>query len=187
MKNLLRAVFISILLFSFASASNAQTNDVTTSDKGWWQFGAGYRIGSPIIYHNEQAFVLSGGYRFNKKNYLGLNIGVAMAEDTYKGYGPDGDFEYIGCPITLDYTHNFFIGKARKHSIYLGGEAGGTFSFGQTGIIQETDDIFTEVPLGTPVIMIKTGMDFQIYRRLHLNFGIRLGILGAQVGAGITF
>ncbi len=200
MRNHIKLSVIAIALFSFAAAASAQSsepvmntpeteipaNDTQKAKKGWWQFGVGYRIGSPIIYHNEQAVVLSGGYRFNKKNYLGLNVGVAKATDTYTEYGPQ-DFDYIGCPITLDYTHNFFLGKARKHSIYLGGEVGGTFSFGQTGEIKETDDIFRLEPLGIPVMMIKTGMDFQLYKRLHLNFGVRVGILGVQGSIGISF
>ncbi len=201
MRNHIKLSVIAIVLLSFAvttaraqsdePVTNPQGTEITANDihktkKGWWQFGIGYRIGSPIIYHHEQAVVLSGGYRFNKKNYLGLNVGVAKAEDTYTDYGMH-DFEYIGCPITLDYTHNFFLGKARKHSIYLGGELGGIFSFGQTGKIKETDDLFMLVPLGTPIMMVKTGMDFQLYKRLHLNFGVRVGILGGQGSIGISF
>ncbi len=200
MKDYLRIIMLVAALFTFAASASAieyesltEVPSVESSEdsivgakaKGWWQFGVSARYGMPMMYHNEHAVVIGAGYRFDRKNYLGLNIGVAHAEDYFSAYGRD--FDYIGCPITLDYTHNFFLGKAKRHSFYLGGELGATFSFGQTAVIKETDDLFHEESLGIPILMLKAGMDFQLYKRLHMNFGFRLGALGLQGSVGFTF
>ncbi len=182
-----RILILAIAMLSLSASAFAENDGHVKTSKGWWQFGVSYRGGSPMIYHSEHAFVAGAGYRFNKKNYLGLNVGAAKAVDTFTGYGPENDFEYVGCPISLDYTHNFFLGKAKKHSIYLGGEVGGTFSFGQEAEIPMLGGPNQVVQLGIPVFMVKTGMDFQLYERLHINFGARIGFLGGQGSIGFTF
>ncbi len=188
-----RILILAIAMLSLsvaASAGNDENPIVKASEarKGWWQFGATARVSNHFFYTNEQSVVLGAGYRFNKKNYLGMNIGVAKASDTYKWDGPGETFYYTACPITLDYTHNFFLGKAKKHSIYLGAELGGLFSFGQTAMYQPLpDDPYEEVPLGSPITNLKFGMDFQLYKKLHLNFGVSAGVLALGAGIGLTY
>ncbi len=182
---------IAMLSSSFAASARSGENpvaDAPKAQKGWWQFGATARIGNHFFYTSEKSVVLGAGYRFNKKNYLGMNMGVAKAGDTYKWDGPGETFYYTACPITLDYTHNFFLGKAKKHSIYLGAELGGLFSFGQTAMYQPLQDApYEEVPLGSSITNIKFGLDFHLYKKLHLNFGFSVGVLALGAGIGVSF
>ncbi len=151
--------------------------------KSWWQFGISYRAGILNPFESERSAVLSAGYRFNRKNYLGLSTGYGRG-NTYIDADCGADYDYNGIPVTLEYLHNFYLGKAKKHSIYLGGEAGGLFSWESAEAKCEEGVVHN---FGAGILMIKTGMDFQLYERLHMNFGIRVGLLALGAGIGLTY
>ncbi len=204
MKKLLS--FMVIMLFSLTAVTYAQSDSVVVSvpevdnvakaTKGKFQYGATIRYGSPYPYSHEEALVFAGGYRFNRRNYLGLNIGVSHSSVYKSAKGIDA--EYIGCPISLDYIHYFPVGKAKKHSVYLGAELGTVHSFGQTYTYpvynynyetEEWDDVTykEEGDLSAGIAVIKVGMDHPIYKHMHLNWGIRFGLLALGVGLGVSF
>ncbi len=197
-----------IALIAFASTASAQTDqpaedalnpktefptpsdDIQKTKKGWWQFGVTARVGNHFFYTTEAAVVLGAGYRFNKKNYLGLNVGIAHAENNITvGPGFVESFPFIGCPITAEYKHNFFLGKAKKHSIYLGAEAGFLSSFGQKGVWEDSQGEFEteEHTLGEAITYLKFGMDFQLNKKLNMNFGFNVGVLALGASLGFTF
>ncbi len=184
MKRFIRLSVVAIALLSFAASANAQTEETISNqikaEKGWFQYGVNGRIGFVDPFTSEKAIVLSGGYRFNKKNYLGLNLGFAAAE-WHDDARPE-DHLYAAFPFSLDYTHNFYLGKAKKHSIFLGGEVGA----GLTPKVVKYDD-GDEISLGYGILFVKTGLDFQLHDRLHLNLGIRVGFLALGAGVGISF
>ncbi len=181
MKRFIKLSLVAIALLSFAASAYARTDniDAPKADKGWFQYGVNVRT-NVMVYASEQALTLSGGYRFNKKNYLGLNLGVARAEWTDDSRGQT--HPYTAVPVALDYIHNFYLGKARKHSIYLGGEAG----IGCSSKTVKYED-GEEHELGYGILTLKTGLDFQLHNRLHLNLGIRVGYFSLGAGVGISF
>ena len=91
-----------------------------------------------------------------------------------------------------DYTHYFFLGKARRHAIYAGAEAGGIFAnyYKGFGMIWDGD---AQIPASLavskviPYVGIKTGLDFNIADVTHLQVGITLNYIGFGVSAGLTF
>ncbi len=87
----------------------------------------------------------------------------------------------------MDYIHYFPVGKAKRHSICLGGELGFISSFGQTFLYDNSNGDREEVGLGGAIAVVKLGMDHPVYKRMHLNWGVRLGVLTAGVGLGISF
>ncbi len=112
----MKRLFILVVmgLLSWATIANAQSDSVVVNvqeetlvedymmneKKGRFQCGVTLRYGGTCLSSTEKAIVFAGGYRFNRRNYLGLNIGVARAE-----YGVNWDRgyqsgKYIGCPIS---------------------------------------------------------------------------------------
>ncbi len=201
--------FVVVLLLSWTVVICAETNSIVESipevntvdnpaqeGKGYLQLGGTLRYGAPYPYSHEEALVYACGYRFNRRNYVGLNVGIARANDGVEWYNGYQGAAYIGCPVSLDYTHYFPIGKKKKrHSIYLGAELGLIYSFGQSFFYhgskynEETgryDYVEEEVSLGSPIIIIKAGMDHPIFEDFHLNWGFRLGILSAALSIGFT-
>ncbi len=178
MKLFSKILAIALVFVSFSSVANAQTTEREKS--GRFQFGINYRNGITGAYVDEQAVTLSGGYRFNRKNYLGINAGVSDAE--YYNDADGNTYSFTGVPVALDYIHYFPIGKARNHSIFLGGEAGVLCSSKTV-----TDNLGEEIGMGTAFLTLKTGVDFKIYKRLHLNCGVRLGLVCAEFSCGISF
>ncbi len=201
-----RLMILAAALLAFAATASAKTEesesapsvqnienptaDAAKAREGWWQFGVTARVGNHFFYTPEAAVVLGAGYRFNKKNYLGLNVGIAHAENNITvGPGFVESFPFIGCPITAEYKHNFFLGKAKKHSIYLGAEAGFLSSFGQKGVWEDSQGEYEteEHTLGEAITYLKFGMDFLLYKKLHMNFGFNVGVLALGASLGFTF
>ncbi len=193
-----RILILAIAIFAFAASAEAQTEKSSLENdkdvrmlfdnapkvqKSWWQFGVTYRNGVLSPFDGEHSVVLNGGYRFNKKNYLGIGAGYGKGY-AYIDADCGAEYRYNSIPVIMEYIHNFYLGKARKHSIYLGGELGALHSW-------ETAEAKCEEGMvhdfGTYVLGLKTGMDFQLYQRLHLNFGFSIGLLALGFSAGITF
>ncbi len=201
---------LTILLLSLTTVVSAQSEvsmvDVQKADslvnnpvkeKKGFQYGATLRYGGTFLFSSEAAFVLAGGYRFDRRNYLGLNVGVAYAASWVNwDTGPQGD-TYWGAPISLDYTHYFPVGKSKKHSIILGAELGFIYSFGQSFLYEHAGDYnaetesfeteYEEVPFGGAIAVIKLGMDHPISQKMNLNWSLRLSLFTAGVGIGISF
>ena len=182
MKKALLALAALILAFS----AQAQTKD----ERGF-QFGINYRAGFVNWVHTQQSVNLSLGYRINRGNYLGVQSGYVFKGNTYVDADP-GDYAYHGIPLMADYTHYFFLGKARRHAIYAGAEAGGIFAnyYKGFGMIWDGD---ARIPASLavskviPYAGIKAGLDFNIADVTHLQVGITLNYIGFGVSAGLTF
>ncbi len=181
MKRLIKVIAAIAAGLMVSAAAEAQTNETPKKFSESLQFGVNYRIGSPSVFCSEETATISGGYRFNRKNYLGLTLGISDAE-WYNDAEP-ADYPFTGYPIALDYIHYFPLGKAKNHSIYLGGEVGILYS-NEVAKVEYGDG---DVELGSEIIMLKTGMDFRIYKNLHINFGLRIGLLCGGVSCGISF
>lgn len=184
MKKALLALAALILAFS----AQAQTKD----ERGF-QFGINYRAGFVNWVHTQQSVNLSLGYRINRGNYLGVQSGYVFKGSTYVDADP-GDYAYHGIPLMADYTHYFFLGKARRHAIYAGAEAGGIFANYYKGFGARRDSEGKQLVRNTtpvaktiPYAGIKTGLDFNIADVTHLQVGITLNYIGFGVSAGLTF
>ncbi len=184
-KHFISILIAAIAMLSFAASADAQTQDTDTpkAKKGWWQYGVSYRAGLLNPFESENSVVLNAGYRFNRKNYLGISAGYGRG-NTYIDADCGADYDYNGIPVTLEYLHNFYIGEAERHSFYLGGEAGGLFSWESAEAQCEEGTVHH---FGAGIAMLKTGMDFQLHEKLHMNFGIRLGFLALGFNVGISF
>ncbi len=203
MKNYLKITILAVAMLSFAAAAHAQTeesvidlNELQAQEdnstdfkkqeikKRWWQFGITVREGGTSPFSSEKSIAANAGYRLNKKNYIGISAGYGKG-NTYIDADCAADLYYNGIPVTFEYLHNFYLGKAKKHSIYLGGEFGMFHSWETaTSKCLEEEEVYD---LGEGIFAIKTGFDFQIYKRLHLNFGLRIGVLSLGLSAGISF
>ncbi len=180
-----RILILALAIFAFAASAEAQTEKSSTekAQKGWWQFGVTYRNSLLTPFDTENSVVLNGGYRFNKKNYLGLGVGYGKGS-AYIDADCGAEYYYNGIPVITEYRHNFYLGKAKKHSIYLGGELGALLSWETAEAKCEEGEVHH---FGTHIFGIKAGMDFQLYQRLHMNFGFSVGVLALGFSAGITF
>ena len=179
------------ILLVFAALILVCSAQAQTKDERGIQFGINYRAGFINWIHTQQSANLSLGYRINKGNYLGVQTGYVFKGSTYVDADP-GDYAYHGIPLTADYTHYFFLGKARRHAIYAGAEAGGIFAnyYKGFGMIWDGD---AQIPASLavskviPYVGIKTGLDFNIADVTHLQVGITLNYIGFGVSAGLTF
>ena len=155
------------------------------------QFGVHYRTEFVNLVHSQESANLSLGYRINKGNYVGVQSGYIFKGSTYIDADP-GHYAYRGIPLRGEYTHYFMLGRARRHSIYAGVEAGGMFVnyYNGFGMIFDGD---ARIPASLavnkviPYAGIKTGLDFNIADFTHLQLGITLNYIGYGVSAGFTF
>ena len=181
------------ILLVFAALILACSAQAQTKDERGLQFGVNYRAEFVNLVHSQQSANLSLGYRINKGNYVGLQSGYAFKGSTYVDADP-GEYAYRGIPLRAEYTHYFFLGKARRHSIYAGAEAGGIFAnyykgFGCTWDDAHKQQIYNTTPVNKviPYAGIKAGLDFNIANFTHLQAGIIISYIGYGLSAGLTF
>ncbi len=204
MKKLISLVAISLLSLTIVvnaqsevSAINIQEvdtliNNVAKTQKGKYQFGVSLRYGTPysFIITVEEGIIISNGYRFGKRNYLGLNVGVAKVTDVLrweKDYGTYKSIKYLACPISLEYIHYFPVGKAREHAVMLGAEVGCDHSFGKSYVEKYESDTRSEKAFVNPIAMIKVGMEHPVSKRVNLNWSLNVAtLLGLGASIGIT-
>ena len=182
----MKKLFVIMAALLLTLGAGAQDKEV----KGL-QFGVNYRAEFVNMIHSQQSANLSLGYRINKGNYVGVQSGYIFKGSTYIDADP-GHYAYRGIPLRGEYTHYFMLGRARRHSIYAGVEAGGMFVnyYNGFGMIFDGD---ARIPASLavnkviPYAGIKTGLDFNIADFTHLQLGITLNYIGYGVSAGFTF
>ncbi len=140
--------------FVFEKPVAAEENNViagveTGTKKGRFQYGAAFRTGKASQVTTETAVVLSAGYRL-KRDYFGINVGYGVGSTFYerdcgRTYGFDG------IPVTLDYIHYCLLGKAKKHSIYVGAEYG---CFHSSDTV-EAQCSYEKIDMGSSILMVR--------------------------------
>lgn len=164
-----------------------------TADKG---FQWGVSVKRELLPGTGQYSVnATGGYRFNRGNYLGFQTGYAFTGKLNGGIGkgvggPKGKF--WGIPLMADYIHYFPIGKAQRHSLIAGIEMGAHFRHypdAVTGRIspRPSDIITGPVNYTHFYACVKTGLDFNIVDFTHLQIGLLFSYPGIGVSVGFTF
>ena len=176
---------IAVLLIS--GSAYAQSGEV----KGF-QWGVAYKqeMGPGFMQASVNA---TGGYRFNRGNYLGLQSGYAF-------YGQGGDYEfggqfggqYWGIPLLADYIHYFPIGKAQRHSLIAGVEIGGNFRRYPDAVIERVRYAPSDVVTGPAnstlfYACVKTGLDLNIADFTHLQLALLFSYPGFGVSIGFAF
>ncbi len=160
----------------------AQEDEAAVAKKNRWQFGVTLRGGYANQISMEHAVVAAAGYRLGN-NYFGINAGYGTGSTFYQNDCSGMTYGFDGIPITVEYSYYFPLGKEKKHSLYLGGEYGCFHSWDEV----EAHCSYTVYDMGASILMLKAGFDFQVYKRLHLNVGGRLGMKCYGVSCGISF
>ena len=179
----MRRLLLMIAVLLISGSAYAQTGEI----KGF-QWGVAYKQeeGPGFMQASVNA---TGGYRFNRGNYLGLQSGYAFI-------GQGGDYEYggkyWGIPLLADYIHYFPIGKAQRHSLIAGVEIGGNFRRYPDVVIERVGYAPSDVVTGPAnstlfYACVKTGLDFNIADFTHLQFALLFSYPGLGVSIGFAF
>ena len=152
-------------------------------ENGRWQFGVkrGKSLG---ILSEESHYHVMAGWRFDRKRYLGLLSGVQLSDvgcdaDPSK---ENGMVPFV--PLALDYVRYVPFRKYYPdHSFFYGVVAGAGW---YTDKLPLKDDNTRCLPF----FQFKLGLDFRIYKRLGVNFGLHLqasDIIGLGCDLGVRF
>lgn len=185
-------LFWVMLLLAGSMYAQSAAEDV----KGF-QWGVSARAEFVNWVHSQISANLSLGYRFDRRNYVGVRTGYAFKGKTYVDADP-GTYYYRGIPAIAEYTHYFPVGRTKMHSIFLGAEGGCTFAHYYNGFgctWEETEgatqrrQVYNTTPVTKviPFAGVKSGLDFNIADFTHLQFGIIVSYWGYGVMAGLTF
>lgn len=151
-------------------------------ENGRLQFGVkrGFTFGP---FCGEDHNLAMAGWRFDRKNYLGLVSGLLMTEivDDADPDNENGEVSFV--PLGVDYTRYVPFRKHVDHSFFYGVVAGAGW---YTDKLPLKDDNTRCLPF----FQCKLGLDFRIYKRLGVNFGLHLqasDIIGFGCDLGVRF
>ena len=144
-----------------------------------FQASAAFNLNESITLSSRRATV-SAGYRFTPKRYLGIGSGISWQQGSIPDSPEFPDLEkgvINSFPIFMDYIRYFPFRKRPRHTFLLGAEGGVTLF---------AEPIFTdETYKCTPHLLLKTGFDLTIFRRLGINFGFNAYAAHSLSGLGV--
>ena len=165
---------ILFLIFLLAVPAFAQ-------EEGHMQYGLRadlLRIG----FNDYDTFNVTGGWRFNRRNYLGIGTGCHVI-DVYTDSDPSVDNgPTLSVPLYADYVHYYPL-KNDKNSFYLGAEAGMTIY--PDKLPTKNDDGRID-----PYYSLKLGWDFTLKNSFGIFFGPSLKVydgINLSLDVGLRF
>lgn len=189
----MKKTFLSVLLIVISLTSFAKGGEYEFRGM---QYGVSARAGIWYIYQGELEYLFSAGYRFDRRNYLGGNIGFAMGVEHDSGRLTDTD--YTSLPIMLDYTHYIPLFGSR-HSLFIGAEAGMAVPLTNKTIYRRPEDrndatkkeslyyFISGNPQSVLYLDMKLGFDFALPWKHNINLGVSVGYGCLGVNLGYTF
>lgn len=145
---------------------------------GHFQYGVNLRYEPILIVSYEQkAAMIAFGYRFNRKNYLGLNAGISPSKVCTSSYPFEEYVKFVGVPLTLDYIRYCPIGK-RKHNSFIYGAEAGALVIGKDPHRRNLSQFYG---------FLKAGFDFRLCEAAHIHWNVEIGFLTCGLALGFTF
>ena len=135
-----------------------QTVSAQYPENGRWQFGV-QRGCSAGLFVVEDHYHVKAGWRFDRKNYLGLETGYKRIDVTDDADPSNENGEVPLIPLWVDYTRYVPFRHYVDHSFFYGVVTG-------CEIYPNQLPLKDDHTLCTPMFQLKTGLDWRIYKRL---------------------
>jgi hypothetical protein len=126
---------------------------------------------------------VSLGWRFNRKNYVGIRAGFGKGS-TYKD-DSGSNYNYNGIPLLADYIHYFPVGKSSRNSFFIGGEAGPVFQH-YTEEFKEEDQKDMSKNDSCPFAGFMFGFEFAMGKP-YITIGLQANMIGFGCRLGVIF
>ncbi len=171
---------------AFASAQNAvqAENPIANKYEGKLWYGAAFRSDMLYLMQEQNGAVLSFGYMFPLRHYLGIQTGWTTGwyhEHLFETTG--NKFYFHGIPVLLEYAYYLPMFKNKIASVFFGAEVGTTLPVAVRPENPESDKYYAYELMAN----VKIGLDFRLFKKFNAFATFDVGFFSGAITAGVRF
>ncbi len=185
----IRLLILAMAISAATSFASAQTtfdveNPIANKYEGKLWYGAAFRTDMLYLMQEQNGAVLSFGYMFPKRHYLGLQTGWTTGWYNEFLFGTVEDkFYFHGIPVLVEYAYYIPMFRHKIASFFVGAEVGTTLPVSVRPANPETPKYVAYELMAN----IKVGLDFRLFKKFNAFATFDVGFFSGAITAGVRF